>query len=82
MAKDIDRLINNVTDKATQKALRALWNQIYADAAANKVVFNTHTHGCDGSAAGDYFCTTPALDATTDGQTVGTAATMVNNLTT
>ncbi len=44
MSRNVDYLINQVAGGATQRALLALWNQLHADAAANKSTFDAHTH--------------------------------------
>lgn len=67
MSRNIDYLINQVAGGATQRALLALWNQLHADAAANKSTFDAHTHRQHLSGSGVDACLSVAgiaIDAT------------------
>ena len=57
---DIDRKINMVRDPMTRRALRQLWDQLYSDAAANKTVFDAHTHRQQLTGAGVTACLSSA----------------------
>lgn len=54
--RKIDQLINQVAGGATQRALRALWEQLRADQAANKTTFDAHTHNSKLSGTGVTAC--------------------------
>lgn len=67
--KNIDALINRVAGGATQRALRALWEQLRADQAANKTTFDAHTHNCALDGTGVTACLDHvglAIDANTE----------------
>lgn len=47
----IQLLINTIPDPTTRQAVQALFEQVVADAEANKAAFDGHSHG--GTAATD-----------------------------
>lgn len=55
---NVDAYINEVSDPAMRRAIRAVFQQLVADMQANKDAFDNHTH-YDGSA----FTSLPATDA-------------------
>lgn len=77
---EIAYYINQIPNDRTRRAVQKVFELIVADMVANKAAFDDHTHGCDGSAAGDYYCSTPGSDTQTDGATP-TAETFQTTLT-
>lgn len=75
---NVTNLINQVRDPSVRRALQALFDQLKADLAANKTVFDAHTHRGDGAQVGQYNTSTPQSDAETVVQV--TASAFVNNL--
>lgn len=69
MSSNLNVMLSNIPDPTTREILKKAFASIVADMVANKAVFDAHTHGCDGSAVGDYFCSTPGSDDQTDGDT-------------
>lgn len=75
MAIDTDSLINEVSDPNTRRALKAVFDEVKADQAANKAAFDDHTHYIGGTSV---YSSKPASES--PGNTTGTRETFQQNL--
>lgn len=72
---NLDSIINEVQDPATERALRALLRQIRDDNEANRKAFDDHTHYVSGTSA---YTSKPATDS--PGNSTGTRETFQQSL--